>query len=126
MFLQKQFFFYRFYFKIMDRMNCIIFTWNSKLKYFEMSRSLSKKRLCFALSVLHFLYMCAATYVFLVMKMKGLSTISLALHLPYLIVNWYCMLWRFFYTAKARELVCLMNSAIHLEKHHLNSKFEHV
>jgi len=123
MFLQNQFSFYRFYFKIMDRLNCIIFTWNPKREYFEISRSLSTKRFCYALIVFHFLYLAAASYVLLVMKNKGLSTMSLALHPPLLLVNWYCLLFRSFYTTKATELVCLFNSAILLEKRHIRSNF---
>jgi len=125
MFLQNQFFFYRFYFKIMDRMNCIIFSWNPKLEYFEMSRSLSIKRISYALIVFQFVYMCAASYVFLIIKMKGLSTTSLAFHLVILTCSWYCLLFRVFYTTKAKELVCLLNTAILLEKQHLHSKFEY-
>jgi len=125
MFLQNQFFFYTLYFKIMDRLHCIIFTWHPKLECFEMSRSLSTRRFCYALTAFHFLYVCAATYVLLVMKMKGLSTVSLGLHLSLLTVNWYNLLWRCFYTTKAEELVCYMNSAILLEKRYINSKFTH-
>jgi len=125
MFLKNHFFFFRFYFKIMDPLKCIIFTWNPKLEYFEMSRSLSIKRISYALIVFQFLYSFAATYVFLAMKIKGLSTISLAFHLVILACNWYLLLFRCFYTTKANELVGLMNIAILLEKRHLHSKFDH-
>jgi len=125
MFLKNQFFFYRLYFKIMDRMNCIVFTWNPKLEYFEMSQSLLTKRVSHVLIVFHFLYLCVATYVFVAIKMRGQSTMSLAFHLPFLIANWYSLLFRSFYTTKANELVCLFNSAILLEKHHIHSNFTH-
>jgi len=125
MFLQNQFFFYRFYFKIMDPMKCIIFTWNPKLEYFEISRSLSTKRISHALIVFQVLYLIAATYVFLVMKTKGLSTMSLAFHLATITMNWYCLIFRCFYTTKAKELVSFMNTAILLEKRHLQSKCAH-
>jgi len=123
MFLQNQFFFYRFYFKIMDPMKCIIFTWNPQLKHFEMSRSLFTKRISHAPIALHFLYMCAATHAFLVLKMKGLSTMSLAFHLAILTANWYCLLFRCLHTTKAKDLVSLMNTAILLEKLHFHGKF---
>jgi len=123
MFLQNHFFFYRFYFRIMDPMKCIIFTWNPKLEFFEMSRSLTIKIICHSLLVFHFLYLCAATFVFLAMNVKGLSTMSLALHLTTITMHWYTLLFRCFYTTKAKELVSFMNTAILLEKHHLHSKF---
>jgi len=123
MFLQNQFFFFRFYFKIMDPMKCIIFTWNPKLEYFEMSRSLSTKIICHVLIFFEILYLCAATYVFIVMKMKGLSTISSAFHILLIAASSYSLLFRCFYTTKAKELVSFLNIGIHLEKRHLHSKF---
>jgi len=125
MFLQNQFFFYRLYFKLMDRINCIIFTWNPKVEYFEMSQSLSRKRISHALIGFHILHSIAATYIFLVMKINVKMTLSLAFHILLITMNWYCLLFRCFYTTKAKELVCFMNSAILLEKRHLNSKFPH-
>jgi len=123
MFLRNQFFFFRFYFKIMDRMNCIIFTWNPKIEYFEMSQALSTKMISHVLIVFQFLWICAATCVFLAFQIKGLPTISLAFHLLTITLNFYFLLFRCFYTTKAKELVCFLNSAILLEKRHLNSKF---
>jgi len=123
MFLQNQFFFYRFYFKIMDPMKCIIFTWNPKLEYFEMSRSLFTKRISHALIAFQLLYMCAATNAFRVLKIKGLSTMSLAFHLVIITGNWYCVLFRCLYTTKAKELVSFMNTAMFLEKFQFHSKF---
>jgi len=125
MFLQNQFFFFRFYFKIMDPLKCIIFTWNPKLEYFEMSRSLSTKIICHVLIFFEILYLCAATYVFFVMKMNGLSTISSAFHILLITASWYSLLFRGFYTTKAQSLVSLMNTAILLEKRHLHSNFAH-
>jgi len=122
MFLQNQFFFYRFYFKIMDPIKCIIFTWNPKLEYFEMSRSLFTKRICVTLNVFLILHSLAATFIFLVMKMKGQSTMSMVFHLLFLTMSWYCVPFRIFYTTKAKELVNFMNIAILLEKRHSHSK----
>jgi len=70
MFLRNQFFFFRFYFKIMDRMNCILFTWNPKVEYFEMSQALSTKMISHVLIVFQFMWMCAATCVFLAIQIK--------------------------------------------------------
>jgi len=123
MFLQNQFFYFRFYFKIMNPMKCIIFTWKPNKEYFEITRSSSTKRISQALIVFQFLHLCAATYVFLFMKIRSLWTISLAFHLVFLTCHWYCILFRCFYTTKAKELVSLMNIAIHLEKRHLHSEF---
>jgi len=123
MFLQNQFFFFRVYFKISDRMNCIIFTWNPKRERFEMCRSLFTKRITHVLMVFHFLYSFAATYVFVAMKMKGFWTISLAFHIVIITTTWYCLLFRCFYTTKAKELVSFLNIVILLEKRHLHSKF---
>jgi len=125
MFLKNQFFFFRVYFKIMDRMNCIIFTWNPKLEYFEMSRSLSTKIISHALIVFQFMCLCAATYVFLIIKMKGLSTVSLAFHLLAITATCYLLLFRCVYITKSKELVCFLNIAILLEKRVFSSKFAH-
>jgi len=122
MFLRNQFFFFRTYFKIMDRMNCIAFSWNPIRDFFELSQSSARKKLCYTLSNLHFLYMCAATYVFISWKIRDeFSTVSLASHLTFLTSQWYCLLFRRSYTTKAHELVELMNSAILLEKRHFYS-----
>jgi len=123
MFLRNQFFFFRVYFKILDKMNCIVFSWNQKLEYFELTRSLSNKIICYCLTGFHFLFMCVASYVFQGLKMKGAnSDVYLALHLTILIAAWYGLLFRSCYTTKAEGLVKLMNHAIFLEKFHFHSK----
>jgi len=125
MFLQNQFFFFRIYFKVLDCMNCIVFSWNPKLEYFELNRPLYTKILCYFLIGFQFLYLCAASFVLLGLKKRDrdLSTVSLALHLLLLTSQWYCLLFRSFYTTKANELVCYMNTSILLEKRHFHSKF---
>jgi len=124
MFLKKQFFFYKIYFKIMDPTKCLVLSWSPRLEYFKMSRSSSAKAISYFLIGMQVLYLCAAWHVFVGLKMRGaMSTISLALHLPMLSVQWHALLFRSLYTTKAKELVCLMNTLIFLEKHHCSNKF---
>jgi len=125
MFLQSQLFFYEKYFKIMDRLRCIIFSWNPQLERFVLRKSFVTRCSCYFLVGFHLVYMIASSYVFLTIKFKGteLSTISIAFHLLCVVSNWYCFIFRFFYTTKASELVCIMNGIIHLEKQHFNSMY---
>jgi len=124
MFLRSQFFFFKAYFKLMDRLNCVIFTWNPKLAVFETRESIRSRKICYTLVGLHVLYMCASSYVFLSLKSKekNLSTLSDAFHLLVVLASWYLLIFRSFYTTKADELICSMNSIILLENRHFSSK----
>jgi len=124
MFLQNQFFFFEIYFQLVDHLRCITFSWNTKLESFEMTKSLRVKCFSYGLLLLHFIYMTASSYVLLNLKLKGteVSTISLVFHLYVITGFWYLFLFRSFYTTKARDLVCIMNAIIRLEKQHLQSK----
>jgi len=124
MFLKNQFFVYELYFKIMDSLSCITFTWNSKLQIFAMTKSICRRQFCYSLIGLHFIYMCAASYLFLHLHVNGTNfqTAFLACHYMLLTSNWYCLLFRSLYTTKASELVSMMNSIALLEKVHLSSK----
>jgi len=125
MFLQSQFFFYEIYFKMMDRLRCIILSWNPELERFELSKSFVTKYFCYSLVGLHLAYMIGSSYILLSMKFRGmeLSTISISFHLLCIVGNWCCFVFRFFYTTNARELVCIMNSIVLLERQHLNSTY---
>jgi len=105
MFLRSQFFFYRIYFKITDPIKCIIFSWNPKLENFELSRSSFPKTICYALIGFNILYLCAATFVFVGLRRidTHLSTVSLASHFLIVTSQWYCLLFRSLYTAKAEK-----------------------
>jgi len=124
MFLRSHFYFFKTYFQCMDRFNCIIFSWNPKVEFFEMKKSFSFRTICYSLVGLHFFYMCASSYVFVGLRLKGeeLSILTIAFHLLGIIAGWYLLLLRSFYTTKASELVCIMNSIILLEKLHFHSK----
>jgi len=68
--------------------------------------------------------MCASSYVFVGLRLKEeeLSILTIVFHLLGIIAGWYLLLLRSFYTTKASELVCIMNSIILLENLHFYSK----
>jgi len=124
MFLRSQFYFFKTYFQCMDHLHCIIFSWNPKIEFFEMKKSFISRTICYVLVGLHLAYMCASSYVCVEVISKGeeLSILSVVLHLLGTIASWYLLLFRSFYTTKASELVCIMNSIILLENLHFHSK----
>jgi len=107
----------------MDPKNSVIFSRNPKREVFELSRSSYTNAICYGLTGFNFLFMCAASYVFLGLKMNQTNwDLCLAMHLTILTTSWYALLFRTFYTMRAKEPVELMNSAILLEKRYFRSK----
>jgi len=124
MFLRSQFFVYKIYFGLLDRLHILTVSWNLEKECFEMKKSLLSKQISYTTICSNWIYFIAASYIFLMLKVSGTetSTISITLHFLALTGTCYTFLWGSLYVIKASELVCIMNKILLLEKLHFHSK----
>jgi len=124
-FLRSQFFFYKTYFHLVDRLNCLTISWNPEKEFFEVNNSLRSKTISYATICFNLIYFLAASYIFitLILQETENSIVSMAFHFLALAATCYPFLWRSLYVIKAKDLICIMNRIILLEKLHFRSKF---
>jgi len=125
MFLQRQFFFYRMYFLLVDNLKLVRFTWNPRKHNFIHKERTHWIFFRYILLFSNFLYMINATAIFAILltnnNKDNFFLINITFHIFGLAVGWCFLLFRYMYTFETEDLVQFLNTILSLEKDHLRS-----
>jgi len=126
MFLQRQLFFYEFYFSLVDFLKLTVLTYDARQQIFKLKFQPKWNKLIYFLLLSNFVYMLRGTYLFAKLFVEKssdpLHVLNMSLHTLALAACWCCVLFRSKYTLQTKSLLELMNSMLKLEKSCLQSK----
>jgi len=127
MFLQRQLFFYEFYFTLVDFLKITVLTYVAPQRVFKLKSQHKWNKLTHLLLLSNFVYLIRGTYLFAKLcaqKPAGsIYILNMSIHTLGLVVLWCSFIYRYMYTIQAPFLIELMNSMLKLESSHLQSKF---
>jgi len=120
MFLHRQLYFYKFYFRFTEYFKLCVIKWNETEEILTLKNTPKLRKLSHILLLSNILYMIRATYLYF--KLFNMNheessfVLDMSLHTVALSSTWCALLCRSMYTWRAKNLIEIYNAELKLEK----------